>query len=146
MLLRPYSHSDFETCVTLLHEVYKQTYPNFAPQYLAKERFYEIMSNYVLPRNDVFVVCEQETLLAFAAIHNNFLDQLYVAQAFQGRGIGSMLIRHAKEINPKMMELYTFAQNTRAIAFYQKHGFRIVAHGIAPDEQEPDVLMRWEKI
>ncbi|MFN8368485.1 MAG: GNAT family N-acetyltransferase [Candidatus Kapaibacterium sp.] len=145
MILRKYTNNDFEECVQLFQQVYGETYPDFEPHYHEKQRFYDIMTNHVLPQNELFVVSNNEIIIAFIAIHNNCLDQLYVTHSFQGKGVGSMLVNKAKEINPECMELFTFTQNNKAITFYEKHGFRIIKHGIAPDEKKPDVLMRWEK-
>jgi ribosomal protein S18 acetylase RimI-like enzyme len=42
------------------------------------------------------------------------------------------------------LRLFTFQRNDKARAFYQKHGFRVVALGVSPaPELEPDVEYRW---
>jgi GNAT superfamily N-acetyltransferase len=56
----------------------------------------------------------------------------YVLTPYQGRGIGSALLSHLKEITttPRLL-VGTWAGATWAIAFYQKHGFRLL-----PDKDE----------
>lgn len=41
--------------------------------------------------------------------------------------------------------LYTFARNARARAFYEKHGFRAVAHGFEPTWHLDDVRYEWTR-
>ena len=52
---------------------------------------------------------------------------LYVLEAFTGKGVGKMLLNEAlktiKELNFSTTWLTAYYKNTRALAFYQKHGF-----------------------
>jgi GNAT superfamily N-acetyltransferase len=53
-----------------------------------------------------------------------WIDQLYLRPELVGRGIGSLLLEHARaELNPPI-RLYTFQQNHAAMRFYERHGFR----------------------
>ena len=50
------------------------------------------------------------------------LDDLYIFPAFQGRGIGTAVIRDCCAAGPVM--LYVFTKNTRALALYRRMGFQ----------------------
>jgi ribosomal protein S18 acetylase RimI-like enzyme len=72
---------------------------------------------------------------ASAALHARLdegyweLDQLAVAPADQGRGIGSSLIRHVNHLadrGGKQVGLITF--NPRNLPLYGRHGYEVVAH------------------
>ena len=56
------------------------------------------------------------------------IDDLYVLDAYQGRGIGSEIIRfcisESKRVNKPLM-LYVFTDNVHAAALYEKHGFSV---------------------
>ena len=59
--------------------------------------------------------------------HANFVifcDVFYLAD-FQNRGIGSEILEKCilESVNP--LYLYVFSANTRAISFYEKHGFSL---------------------
>jgi ribosomal protein S18 acetylase RimI-like enzyme len=71
--------------------------------------------------------------------------QLYVRKGLHRRGIGAQLLAWAKERSGGSLWLYTFEQNAVARAFYEKHGFRIVARGFEPEWQLPDLKYRWER-
>lgn len=58
-----------------------------------------------------------------------FLDDLYLLPAFQGQGIGTSLIRQMQDesrLSHKPLVLEVLRINRRAIAFYQRNGFKKV--------------------
>lgn len=61
-------------------------------------------------------------MLAFRRADDH-LDQLFVAPAHQGKGIGKALLAFAREAMPQTMWLRTAADNARAIAWYEREGF-----------------------
>jgi putative acetyltransferase len=83
-------------------------------------------------------------ICGFMGMKNNLIDRLYVDPAWQGSGIGSMFIGHAKALYLDGLILKTHQQNKRACEFYEKRGFRSVAYGVSPPpESMPDVEYRW---
>jgi len=54
------------------------------------------------------------------------LDDLYLYPKYQGRGIGTAVLRRCIEQTELPLWLYVFRRNTRAIALYERLGFRIV--------------------
>jgi GNAT superfamily N-acetyltransferase len=85
-------------------------------------------------------------LVAFSAVKDGWLDHLYVIPSHQGRGIGGALLARAMGENPAGLTLWAFAENRRAIAFYERAGFVEVLRtdGSGNEERVPDVQMRWE--
>ena len=53
------------------------------------------------------------------------LDDLYVLPAFRDRGIGTAILRRCLALG-KPVYLYVFTGNTRAMALYEREGFRKV--------------------
>lgn len=53
------------------------------------------------------------------------LDDLYILPQFQGRGIGTAVIAKCCEQTQLPIMLYVFTKNIRAIALYERMGFRI---------------------
>ena len=84
-------------------------------------------------------------VLGYAAVHDGWLDHLYVAPDAQGAGVGAELLRHAKEQSPGGLDLWVFQVNDRARRFYERHGCRAVrfTDGRDNEERAPDVLYRW---
>lgn len=77
----------------------------------------------VVATNRVRVVLEGEAIVAFMASTPESIAQLFVRVADLGRGIGSKLMERAKAESNGGLWLYTFARNTRARRFYERHGF-----------------------
>lgn len=60
------------------------------------------------------------------------IDQLAAAPGYWGQGIGQVLIAYAKSARPQGLWLTVNQDNPRAVAFYERSGFRRSAEGINP--------------
>lgn len=98
----------------------------------------------LMQKCDVWVLAEGGTALGLLALHDGFIEQLYVEPKAQRSGVGGALMRHAKSLFPAGLALYTHQKNRRARAFYEAAGFRVAAFGTSPPpECEPDVRYAW---
>ena len=92
-------------------------------------------------------------VLGFMAQQGDEVVHLYLDASLQRQGVGSALLQQARQRSPSGLQLYTFARNTGARAFYVAQGFTEVAFGqaaaadnpwaTAPDQLQ-DVLLRWQ--
>jgi ribosomal protein S18 acetylase RimI-like enzyme len=93
---------------------------------------------------DVWVVLDAGRAVGLLALAGGHVEQLYVEPAAQRRGVGTVLIEHARSLSPGGLTLFTHQSNARARAFYEKVGFRAVRFGVSPaPESEPDVAYAW---
>ena len=99
----------------------------------------------VLPGHTVRVALDGVKLVGFMASNAEWVTQLHVRVAYIGQGIGSRLLDLAKRGSAGSLWLYTFAQNSNARRFYERHGFVAVEHGFEPTWQLDDVKYRWVK-
>ena len=53
------------------------------------------------------------------------LDDLYVLPPFQNQGIGSEIMKKCIRESEKIIYLYVFSRNIRAISFYERFGFTV---------------------
>ena len=98
----------------------------------------------VLPEREVWVTDGGGALTGLLVLDGGWLDQLYVDPARTGEGLGATLVDLAKRQRPDGLELWAFQSNGRAIAFYERHGFREVARTDGDNEERaPDVRLRW---
>jgi GNAT superfamily N-acetyltransferase len=65
----------------------------------------------------------------------------YTLPAFQGKGIGTMLLRHVSTLTDKPVLVGTWAAATWAIDFYGRNGFVLV-----PDQTKGDLLRKYWSI
>ena len=84
-------------------------------------------------------------LCGFAAVKDAWLDDLYVEPGLQRRGVGAALLDLVKGLRPDGFELWVFASNTPARAFYARHGLIELetTDGTGNDEGAPDVRVAW---
>jgi ribosomal protein S18 acetylase RimI-like enzyme len=100
----------------------------------------------VLKLEDVYVATDHGgKILGYAAWRDDSLNHLYVHPASQRRGVGSMLLRHAKRHMPRGFRFWVFQRNAAARAFYEKHGCVLVREtdGSGNEEREPDAQYEW---
>ena len=54
-----------------------------------------------------------------------WLEDIFIAQEYRGRGIGSEFIRRVKGLHPeKILRLESEAGNAKALSFYERFGFK----------------------
>lgn len=71
---------------------------------------------------NLYVADECGIVKGFMEIHGTEIRKLYVDPCFQSGGIGKKLIEHAISTFD-VDHLWALEKNTRAIAFYHRHGF-----------------------
>lgn len=143
--IRDYAEDDFDVLVQRWHETNVASYAyveEHQKHTLADgQRFFR---NHVLPVCRVLVATRAGQLLGMLALQTPWIRQFAVFPENQRRGVGTGLLRRARELSPDELRLFTFQRNTAARAFYEKHGFSAVAFGTSPaPELEPDVEYRW---
>ena len=143
--IRLYNFDDFEAVTKLWRRAREQAFPDFQSRKghtFAEDQAY--FRDVVLVKDEVWVVELDGVPLAFMAIAEDFIDQLYVDPDHQRLRIGKALLDHAKLLSPEHLWLYTFQINTSGRFFYEKNGFRVVKFGVSPSpESEPDVEYHW---
>ncbi|HYE45519.1 MAG TPA: GNAT family N-acetyltransferase [Caulobacter sp.] len=94
---------------------------------------------------EVTLAFQGDALAGFLALrpHDACLDQLFMAPAAKGQGIGSRLIDLAKQRLADGMWLRTAADNRPARAFYEKRGFRHTETDEHPRLKYARVIYRW---
>ena len=53
------------------------------------------------------------------------LDDLYILPEFRNQGIGSLVVERCISQADGPLMLYVFARNTKAVSFYERHGFSV---------------------
>jgi len=145
LVVRRYADHDFDEIVRRWHETNLASYP-----YVEEHQRHTLDGARAFFRARVLGACtvwvgeESGKLLGLLALEAPWIRQLAVFPEHQRRGVGTALLREALACSPAELRLFTFQRNDKARAFYEKHGFTVVALGISPaPELEPDVEYRW---
>jgi putative acetyltransferase len=94
------------------------------------------------PASENWVYCEEERILGFFALQQNTLAALFVVPEHQGRGIGRLLLNHAKSLR-QTLSLTVYEANTKAIDFYIHHGFKMMIAQKDPHTGHSELLMSY---
>jgi len=79
---------------------------------------------------------ETDRPMAFSAVTGSNMDALFVAREARGRGLGDRLVRHALSLSP-MLSTQVNEQNSQAMGFYLKLGFKPVRRDACDDDGRP---------
>lgn len=143
--IRKYEPNDFDPVTRLWRRAREVSLPEFQR---AKGYPFEMdcayFRDHILPNNQVWVVEVDKRPVAFMAIKDDFIDDLYIDPDYWRMGIGRALLAHARTLSPKKLRLFTLQINVNARAFYEKNGFKVLKFGVSPPpESEPDVEYVW---
>ena len=99
----------------------------------------------LIAQRQTWVAVDGETVVALLVLDGDFVDQLYVASTAQRSGVGSRLLELAKRERPDGLQLWAFASNLPAQAFYLRHGFVEAERtdGALNEERAPDIRYVW---
>jgi len=87
-----------------------------------------------------FYVYDDGVVKGFIQIDGQEVKKLFVEPALQGSGIGEALLEYAIS-KSDVRFLWALEKNIRAIAFYQRHGFRVTTDK-KPEEDTDECLVR----
>jgi ribosomal protein S18 acetylase RimI-like enzyme len=100
----------------------------------------------IVDRGWVTVAETDGKITGFLARDAQDIHALYVDTQTRNLGIGTQLLTNAMA-QVDQLELWTFQHNTRAQAFYERHGFAAVERtdGADNDEGLPDIRYLWQR-
>ena len=99
----------------------------------------------LIGERETWIAVEGERVLGLLTLHDDFVDQLYIASSAQRSGLGARFIDLAKQLRPEGLQLWAFVTNGPAQAFYAKHGFVEAERtdGSFNEERSPDIRFVW---
>lgn len=121
---------------------------NFYPIFRSDDFYFGDLQ--VLPRMaslrrilDEFWVYDDGAVKGFMRVHGQELCKLFVEPVLQSQGIGAALLEHAVSVM-NVRHLWALEKNTRAIAFYEWHGFHLTDQRRL-EEGTSEYLVRMER-
>jgi ribosomal protein S18 acetylase RimI-like enzyme len=120
--------------VDLWYDSWHATFPDLR-HHEPKAEWRRRFETEIAAEEQVYVADVDGRIAGFLAVKDRgggqgYLHEIFVTPERLGQGIGSTLMALAKELAPAGLRLHTLQRNTRAAAFYERHGFRVVSTGI----------------
>jgi GNAT superfamily N-acetyltransferase len=143
-LIRPVRAGD-EAALGAIYSASRRAAMPWLPEQHTPAEEAEWLATQVLPQAQVWVAEHRGAPIGFLAREGEWVMQLYLHPDRRRQGVGTALLAAARADHPPLLKLYAFQRNTAARAFYEKHGFRLVALSDGADnmEREPDALYEW---
>lgn len=146
-MIRTYNPDDFEKITRLWFDAQVSAMPGLmlrmGYEFEGAQNFFK---NVVLLENQIWVYEKGGIPQGFIALQGELIDRLYVAPSAHRCGIGSALLAHARQLQPRHLWLFTHMGNSMARSFYEKNHFVAERFGLSPaPEWEPDVEYHWRQ-
>jgi len=142
MIIRKLETKDIESTVELWYKTSVITHNFISTAYWRKNK--EAMATIYLPNSETFVSVENERIVGFIAISENYLAAIFVDNELQGKGIGKTLLNFIKE-KRSTIQLKVFKKNIQSIEFYKSQNFNVVSDNTDEETGELEFLMEWNK-
>ena len=98
----------------------------------------------ILPNAEIYVYVENEKIVGFIGLNDNYIEGIFIDSKYQYKGIGTALLNKAKKLKDELT-LSAYKKNTKAIQFYLKNEFKIVEKNIDQENDEVEYIMLWKK-
>lgn len=142
--LRPYGADDEDAAIALWHRTWKEAYPSI--DFDARlQGWRERWRSELVPCASIVVAEQKGRVTGFVTIDSRgYLDQLVVAPESWGSELGDRLLKAAKELSPAGITLLVNADNSRAIRFYERNGFKYTHEDVNPASGRKVHGMAWK--
>lgn len=103
------------------------------------------LNNILNRENEIYIATDNNKVIGIIAFNGNEINQLYIHNDYQGKGLGKKLLDMAKINSKGRLTLYTFEVNHKAQQFYEKNGFKIIGRGHENEENLDDIKYEWAR-
>lgn len=107
------------------------------------EKNFEMVKN-ALPQAEIYIYEENNNIMGFAGLVENYIAGIFVEKNFREKGTGKKLLDYAKSIKNNLT-LNVYEKNIDAVKFYKREGFIVEKFGIDKSTDEKEFMMSWEK-
>jgi GNAT superfamily N-acetyltransferase len=125
--LRPATAGDVEAIASVWHSAWMDGHLGHVPEALVSDRTLPSFRLRVPARLDqTTVAVDAEGVVGFVTVHDDEVEQLFVAQRARGTGAAAALLRHGEQRIAAWFPtawLAVVAGNARARAFYTRQGW-----------------------
>ncbi|MFA4870102.1 MAG: GNAT family N-acetyltransferase [Pedobacter sp.] len=139
-MIRIAKYEDYEKLIAIWLEASINAHDFIEPTYWINQK--HEMKNIYLPSSETWVLAD-ETIVAFVSMVDHHIAALYLAPAYQFKGLGSQLIQFLKT-KYQFLTLNVYALNQQGVHFYKKHDFQVVEEMLDENTGAKDYRMEWK--
>lgn len=120
--VRPYEAGDRTSVIHIWRRSSEIGHPFLSDHELATQQ--HLVETVYLHSSEIWVAVSNGQCMGFVGLIDGFVGALFVAPDSHGKGLGTVLLRHAIQLKGDL-SLEVYEQNRQATAFYLRHGFLI---------------------
>ncbi len=136
--IRPSRPTESERAIEIWQGAVDATHDFLSP---ADRSAIEMLVRGFLPHTPLWLAVDAADYpLAFMLIDDGHMEALFVDPAYRGKGIGAALVRYGLNLHPAMTTDVN-EQNTQAVGFYEKLGFRRTGRSALDGQGRPYPLI-----
>ncbi|TRX72688.1 GNAT family N-acetyltransferase [Carboxylicivirga sp. M1479] len=143
MEIRELSNEDINAVVELWYNVSVQAHSFIPNDYWEKNK--EAMATQYLPGSECYLALNEEEIVGFVAMVEDYLAAIFVQTNMQGSGIGKKLLDFIKS-KREAIQLKVYKNNFKSIQFYKQQGFSVLSESIEESTNEIEYYMEWKKV
>lgn len=137
-MIRPMKEQDLDAVLQIWLEGNREAH-SFIPAAYWEENLPAVRQ--ALPQADVRVYEDADGVQGFVGVQDeNYIAGLFVRAAARGKGVGAQLLNHVKA-GADRLTLHVYEKNVRAVKFYERENFHILAE--RADGCESEYCMLW---
>lgn len=140
-MIRKFKNDELETVM----KIWLKT--NIAAHDFIREDYwqgnYEMVKK-LLPDATIFVYEENNSILGFIGLTENYIAGIFIGANNQSKGIGKALLDYVKNSYSEL-SLQVYKNNSRAVGFYLREDFVIINEQTDENTGETELVMNWIK-
>lgn len=141
--IRPFHMRDLDQAASAVNRAIYSAYAFFGypfPVSVTRGRLLDSLAS-----GEKFWVPEANgAVVGILSLTSHYVEKLFIAPEWQGKGLGATLLGHAKTLYPAYLELDCFQENHAACRFYERHGFKARRYKPHDLPAIPQVIYRWQ--
>lgn len=140
-MIRRFQKSDTDKVMQIWLNGNEDAHP-FIPREYWDSNFFMVQEQ--LLQAEVFIYETEAKICGFIGIVGEYIAGIFVERTCRSLGIGKQLLEYAKQTYG-ILSLRVYQKNERAVAFYFREGFSILAKELDEDTGEKEYTMIWKK-
>lgn len=142
-IIKEYANTDYFPLIAIWESSVLATH-----DFLSAEDFLKIKDkiSFYLSQVSIYTYTTTDnTISAFLGVSDDMIEMLFVDDSYRGQGIGKLLLDFAVN-NLSLNKVDVNEQNTKALYFYEKYGFKKMGYSALDSEGMPYPIIHLQLI
>ncbi|MGN6711659.1 N-acetyltransferase [Anaerocolumna jejuensis] len=140
-MIRKFRMDDLDTVMKIWLETNIAAHDFISGNYWQEN--YELVKK-ILPEAAIFVFEQDDVILGFIGLTENYIAGIFIDAKSQSQGIGKALLDYVKKSHSPL-SLQVYKKNSCAVRFYLREDFVVLNEQTDENTGETELVMNWTK-